>query len=113
MSTDVYIDRLDNNGEYVTCHGRLGYLSTLSYLRYNLLASLENINLIFPKMELITKIEIMSQFQRYDSWVKGLFEEEKEEALMMGLNYDYLSNHDLSKVLAKFPLNSKWRIRVD
>lgn len=113
MSTDVYIDELNNNGEYVKCHGRLGYLSNFVNQKYNLMAALENICLIFPKLNMTAMDEIILQFKRFHSWVKSLSEEDKDVAVMYGLNKDYIHFEKVKDILAKIPYNSKWRIRVD
>lgn len=113
MSTDVYIDELNNNGEYVKCHGRLGYLSNFINQQYSLLAALENINLTFPKLNMSAMDEIIIQLKRFHSWVKTLSGEDKEIALMSGLNKDYIHFEKVKDILAKIPYNSRWRIRVD
>lgn len=113
MSTDVYIDELNENGEYVKCHGRLGYLSNFVNQKYNLMAALENINLTFPKLNMTAMDEIIIQLKRFHSWVKSLSGEDKDIAIMYGLNKDYIHFEKVKDFLAKIPYNSKWRIRVD
>lgn len=113
MSTDVYIDESDNDGNYVKCHGRLGYLSNFIDQRYNLLYALQNINLTFPKLGFSAASEIVIQFERFHSWVINLSGEEKDEAIMYGLHDDYLSSEQVKEILVEIPYLSKWRIRVD
>lgn len=113
MSTDVYIDELNENGEYIKCHGRLGYLSNFVNQKYNLMAALENINLTFPKLNMTAMDEIIIQLKRFHSWVKSLSGEDKDIAIMYGLNKDYIHFEKVKDFLAKIPYNSKWRIRVD
>lgn len=113
MSTDVYIDELNENGEYVKCHGRLGYLSNFVNQKYNLMAALENINLTFPKLNMTAMDEIIIQLKRFHSWVKSLSGEDKDIAIMYGLNKDYIHFEKVKDFLAKIPYNSKWKIRVD
>ena len=113
MSTDVYIDELNENGEYIKCHGRLGYLSNFVNQKYNLMVALENINLTFPKLNMTAMDEIITQFKRFHSWVKSLSGEDKDIAIMYGLNKDYIHFEKVKDFLAKIPYNSKWRIRVD
>lgn len=113
MSTDVYIDELDSNDNYVKCHGRLGYLSNFINLKYHLMDALGNINLTFPKLGIEAAREIVTQFERFHSWAINLKGEEKEEAIMWGLHNDYLSSEQVKEILAEIPYLSKWRIRVD
>jgi hypothetical protein len=109
----IYIDELNDNDKYVKCHGRLGYLSNFVNQKYNLMAALENINLTFPKLGIEAASEIVTQFERFHSWVINLKSEEKEEAIMYGLHNDYLSSEQLKEILVEIPYLSKWRIRVD
>ena len=78
-----------------------------------LMAALENINLTFPKLNMTAMDEIIVQFKRFHSWVKSLSGEDKDIAIMYGLNKDYIHFEKVKDFLAKIPYNSKWKIRVD